>query len=134
MEVPPTTTGGKDGRADTQIVMTLNPNTNEMTMVTIPRDTRVNIENTGDYSGIHKINAAYTYGSITDYGAEKLQVETIENLLNIPIDKFVAIDFDGFRDIIDVIGGVDIDIKEGFWKKTFITMTRKFISALVKIN
>ena len=118
-------TGGKDGRADTQIVMTLNPNTNEMTMVTIPRDTRVNIENAGDYSGIHKINAAYTYGSMTGYGAEKLQVETIENLLNIPIDKFVAIGFDGFRDIIDTIDGVDIDIKEGFWEKNIYNHDEK---------
>lgn len=118
-------TGDKDGRADTQIVMTLNPNTNEMAMVTIPRDTRVNIENAGEYSGIHKINSAYTYGSITGYGAEKLQVETIEKLLNIPIDKFVAIDFDGFRDIIDAIGGVNIDIKEGFWEKNIYNNDEK---------
>ncbi len=118
-------TGGKDGRADTQIVMTLNPNTNEITMVTIPRDTRVYIDNAGDYSGTHKINAAYTYGSITGYGAEKLQIETVENLLNIPIDNFVAIDFDGFREIIDAIGGVDIDIKEGFWEKNIYNNNEK---------
>ncbi|MGG0658548.1 LCP family protein [Rummeliibacillus pycnus] len=107
----------KDGRADTQIVMTLNPNTKELHMVTIPRDTRVNIENAGEYTGIHKINAAYTYGDITGYGAAKLQVETVEKLLNIPIDHFISVNFEAFRDIVDALGGVTIDIKEGFWEK-----------------
>ncbi len=51
-------TDGKDGRADTQIVVTLNPHNNQMQMVTIPRDTRVTIENAGKYTGVHKINAA----------------------------------------------------------------------------
>ncbi|WP_102692408.1 LCP family protein [Rummeliibacillus pycnus] len=107
----------KDGRADTQIVLTLDPNTKEMNMVTIPRDTRVKIENAGEYTGIHKINSAYTYGDITGYGAAKLQVETTEKLLNIPIDHFIAVNFEAFRDTVDALGGVTIDIKEGFWEK-----------------
>ena len=118
-------TGGKDGRADTQIVITMNPDTDEMTMVTVPRDTRVNIDNAGEYTGMHKINSAYTYGSITGYGPEKLQVETVEKLLNIPIDTFVAVDFDGFRDIVDALGGVDIDIKEGFWEKNIFNNDKR---------
>lgn len=118
-------TDGKDGRADTQIVVTLNPHTNQMKMVTIPRDTRVTIENAGEYTGIHKINAAYTYGSITGYGAVKLQAETVEKLLNIPIDKVIAVDFDGFRDIVDAIGGVDIQIKEGFWEHDIYNNEKK---------
>lgn len=109
-------TDGKDGRAETQIVVTLNPHMNKMHMVTIPRDTRVIIENAGKYTGVNKINSAYTYGSITGYRATKLQVETVEKLLNIPIDKVIAVDFDGFRDIVDAFGGVEIDIKEGFWE------------------
>ncbi|HWI48757.1 MAG TPA: LCP family protein, partial [Rummeliibacillus sp.] len=107
----------KDGRADTQIVMTLDPNTKKINMVTIPRDTRVNIENAGEFTGIHKINSAYTYGDITGYGAAKLQVETVEKLLNIPIDHFIAVNFEAFRDIVDALGGVTIDIKEGFWEQ-----------------
>lgn len=105
------------GRADTQIVVTLDPNSKQIHLVTIPRDTRVRIENAGEYSGIHKINAAYTYGDITGYGAVKLQIETVEKLLNIPIDHFVAVNFDGLRDIVNTLGGVTIDVKEGFWEK-----------------
>ncbi|WP_397537793.1 LCP family protein [Rummeliibacillus pycnus] len=115
----------KDGRADTQIVLTLDPNTKEMNMVTIPRDTRVKIENAGEYTGIHKINSAYTYGDITGYGAAKLQVETVEKLLNIPIDHFIAVNFEAFRDVVDALGGVTIDIKEGFWEKNIYDHNKK---------
>ncbi|MFJ9462888.1 LCP family protein [Viridibacillus arvi] len=107
----------KDGRADTQMVITLDPSTNVINMVTVPRDTRVNIENAGEFSGIHKMNSAYTYGDITGYGAVKLQIETVEKFLNIPIDNFIAINFEGFRDIVDALGGVSLDIKTGFWEE-----------------
>ncbi|WP_245630375.1 LCP family protein [Amphibacillus sediminis] len=114
-------TNGQNGRADTQIVVTLNPNTSQMTMTTIPRDTRMEFteEEAGQYAGFHKINAAYTYGSITEYGENKLQVEKVEELLGIPIDEYVAVNFDGFRDIVDTLGGVTVDIKEPFWEKNF---------------
>lgn len=106
----------KDGRADTQMVITLDPDTSEINLITVPRDARVKIENAGEYTGIHKINAAYNYGSITGYGAIKLQLETVEKFLNIPIDNFIAVNFDGFRDIVDALGGVTIDVKEDFWE------------------
>lgn len=112
-------TNGKNGRADTIIVMTSDPKTNEVNMVTIPRDTRVNIENMAEFSGINKINSAYALGSVTGYGDVKLQVETVEQLLDVPIDYYVAIDFDGFRDIVDALGGITIDVKEAFWEDNF---------------
>lgn len=115
------TSKNKNGRADTQIILTLDPNNNEINMITVPRDTRVHIENAGEYTGIHKINAAYSYGSITGYGAVKLQMETVEKLLDIPIDYYITVNFDGFRDIVDALGGVTIDVKKDFWEKNFYT-------------
>ncbi len=108
---------GKNGRADTQIVVTLNPDTNKMTMTTINRDTRVELTRVEKYAGFHKINAAYTFGELSGYGGNKHAVEAVEDLLDIPIDKYVAVNFEGFRDIVDVFGGVTIDIKEAFWEK-----------------
>ncbi|SDZ57370.1 cell envelope-related function transcriptional attenuator common domain-containing protein [Evansella caseinilytica] len=114
-------TNGQNGRADTQIVVTLNPTTKQLTMTTVPRDTRVEFteEEAGQYAGFHKLNAAYTYGSISGYGETKLQVEKVEKLLDIPIDEYVTVNFDGFRDIVDTLGGVTVDIKEPFWEKNF---------------
>lgn len=112
------------GRADTQIVVTFNPADNKVTLVTIPRDTRVQIDNAGQYTGIHKINAAMTYGEINNYGAEKLQLETTEKLLNIPIDAFVTVNFDGFRDVVNALGGIDVDIKYPFWEDDIYTKKR----------
>ena len=111
--------GNKSGLADTQIVLTIDPVASEIHMVTVPRDTRVNIENAGQYSGIHKLNAAYSYGALTSYGAIKLQLETVEKFLNIPIDNFVAVNFEGFRGIVDALGGITVDIKEDFWEENF---------------
>ncbi|MBQ0141106.1 MAG: LCP family protein [Kurthia sp.] len=117
-------TNKETGRADTQIVVTFNPKENDVTLVTIPRDTRVHIDNAGEYTGIHKINAAMTYGVINKYGAEKLQLETTEKLLNIPIDAFVTVNFDGFRDVVNALGGIDIDIKHPFWEDDIYTKKR----------
>ncbi|RLQ93579.1 LCP family protein [Falsibacillus albus] len=118
-------TNGRDGRADTEILVTMDPKKKKMTMVTIPRDSRVNIEHAGEWTGVHKINSAYTYGSLTHYGEDKLQIETVEKLLNVPIDKFVSVGFDGFRDIVDTLGGVDIDIKKGFWERNIYDNDKK---------
>lgn len=117
-------TGKETARADTQIVLTFNPKASKMTMVTIPRDTRVQIDHAGEYTGVHKINAAMTYGGLNKYGAEKLQLETTEKLLNIPIDAFVTVNFDGFRDVVDSLGGIDINVKYPFWEDNIYTKKR----------
>ncbi|MCM3760874.1 LCP family protein [Alkalihalobacillus oceani] len=120
---------GHNGRADSLIVVTLNPNTKQITMTTIPRDTRVEFstEEAGPYAGFHKINAAYMYGSMFDHGGHKLTVEKVEKLLDIPIDEYVAVNFDGFKDIVNVLGGVTVDIKEPFWEKNFYSVDEERI-------
>ncbi|MDP4552766.1 LCP family protein [Alkalihalobacillus macyae] len=118
---------GKGGRADTQIVLTLDPESKNVTMTSIPRDTKVEIseEKVSDkYDGNHKINSAYTYGYLSQYGANKLAVETVEDLLNIPIDRYLAVDFDGFHDIVDAVGGVTVDVKYPFWEKNYYSNDR----------
>lgn len=116
-------TKGETGRADTQIVMTLDPETKEVTMTSIPRDTRVELpeEKVGStYAGFHKINAAYSLGEISGYGAEKLVVETVEDYLDIPIDTYATVNFEGFIKIVNLLGGVTIDVKEPFWERSSI--------------
>lgn len=91
---------GDVGRSDTMVVLTVNPVTEKTTMVSIPRDTKAYIPMKDRYN---KINAAYAYGGVE--GA----VETVEQFLDIPIHYYVKINMEGFRDIVDAVGGIDID-------------------------
>lgn len=88
----------EDGRSDTMIVVTIDPVKNETTLLSIPRDAYVYIEG----YGYDKINHAYAFG-----GAE-LAVKTVEEFLDIPIDYYVCMDFEGFVAMVDALGGVTV--------------------------
>lgn len=90
---------GDRGRSDTMIVMTVNPNTQSMQMVSIPRDTRTEIIGKGFDD---KINHAYAFGG-TD-----MAVATVENFLDIPIDHYVKVNMESFKEIVDAVGGVTV--------------------------
>ncbi|QDP41092.1 LCP family protein [Radiobacillus deserti] len=132
-------TDGENGRADTQIVVTLNPKQKQMTMTTIPRDTKVELTSPKvpeQFAGIHRITDAHSLGSMSGYGGDKLVIETVENLLDIPIDEFVTVNFEGFRDIVNTLGGVTIDIKKGFWEKNIYDNNNRieFSPGVTKLN
>lgn len=91
---------GDIGRSDTMVVITVNPETETSTMVSVPRDTRAFISSKNTYN---KINAAYAYGGIEE------TVQTIEQFLNIPINYYVKVNMDGFKDIVDAVGGVTVN-------------------------
>ncbi|MFJ8063952.1 LCP family protein [Psychrobacillus sp. NPDC096426] len=93
--------GEKNGRSDMLLVTTVNPQTQKISMVSIPRDTMVDIEEIGMKD---KINHAYAHGGIN------YTINTLENLLEIPIDYYVSTDFQGFEDIVDTVGGVNVDV------------------------
>ncbi|WP_395378718.1 LCP family protein [Fructilactobacillus frigidiflavus] len=89
------------GRTDSMMVITINPQTKKTLITSIPRDTAVNIPGFGD-EGVAKINAAFAYG-----GA-KTSIETVQKMLNIPIDFYAVINMHGLEQIINQIGGVTI--------------------------
>ncbi|MGD6831870.1 LCP family protein [Sutcliffiella halmapala] len=100
------------GRSDTMIVLTVNPNTETMKMVSIPRDTRTEIIGRGT---LDKINHAHAFGGM------EMSIPTVENFLDIPIDYYVKINMEGFKDIVDSVGGVEVNNKFAFTQngKTF---------------
>jgi LCP family protein required for cell wall assembly len=85
-------------RSDT--IMLIRAGRGTFRKLSIPRDTLADIPGLGP----EKINSAYSNG-----GA-KLTIRTVENLLGINIDQVAIIDFDGFRQFIDTIGGIDVDL------------------------
>jgi polyisoprenyl-teichoic acid--peptidoglycan teichoic acid transferase len=97
-------------RTDTMIVATLDPRTKTAGMLTIPRDLYVPIPAPG--AGENRINTANFYGDSSRYpgGGPALAKKTVEYNFGIPINYYVLLDFDGFRKIIDTLGGVDLDV------------------------
>lgn len=88
------------GRADSIMLLYLDPVNAAGSLLSIPRDTLVDIPGYGQ----DKINAAYAYGG------EELMIETIQNFIGAEINHYVTLDFQGFVDLIDALGGVDITI------------------------
>lgn len=88
------------GRSDTMIVITVNPEKQTMKMLSIPRDTRTEIIG---HDTVDKINHAYAFGGVP------MAMDTVENLLDIPLDYYVFINMEGFLQIIDTLGGVTIE-------------------------
>jgi LCP family protein required for cell wall assembly len=90
-----------DGLADTMLLLRFDPNTKKMTLLSIPRDTRAEIEG----HGINKINAA-------NYeGGPALAAQTVSNLLGgVQIDRYMRVNVQGVEKFIDALGGVTIDV------------------------
>ncbi|WP_428910034.1 LytR family transcriptional regulator [Niallia sp. Krafla_26] len=91
---------GDRGRSDTMIVLTVNPNQNSMKMLSIPRDTRTEIIGRGTTD---KINHAYAFGG------EEMSMNTVEHLLDIPIDYYVRVNMEGFKDVVNAVGGIQVN-------------------------
>ncbi|MGH4139281.1 LCP family protein [Clostridium sp.] len=86
-------------RTDTMIVAHYNAEDKNISLVSIPRDTLIKINNKNQ-----KINAAHAIGGVT------YAVDAVEELLGIRIDYYGKINYEGFRNVINAIGGIDMDI------------------------
>ncbi|GGF94113.1 LCP family protein [Paenibacillus abyssi] len=95
--------GHERGRSDTMIYTVVRPVDRMMLMVSIPRDSYVEIP--GRAKG-DKITHAYVYGKA------KLAIETVEKLFDTRLDHYAAINFEGFRDVIDAMGGIALPIEK----------------------
>ncbi|MBP2641184.1 MAG: cell envelope-related transcriptional attenuator [Firmicutes bacterium] len=90
------------GRSDTMMVFTIDPKTREVSLLSVPRDTRMKIPG----HGWDKINHAYALGG------QKLARQAVESLMGIPMDYYIAVNFNGFYKMIDAVGGVTINVEK----------------------
>jgi len=97
-------------RTDTMILLTIDPSGLTAGMLSIPRDLWVNIPGF-EYD---RINTAYRSGEAFNLpgGGPQLAMDTVEELLGVPIDYYAQIDFSAFERFIDEIGGVKLDVQE----------------------
>lgn len=95
---------------DSMMVLTIDPVGLSAAVLSLPRDLWVEIPN----FGVDRINQANYYGEIYEYpgGGQALAVQTVETLLGVPIDYYVAVNFDAFVEVVNLVGGIDIDVPE----------------------
>jgi len=88
------------GRSDTMILLTVNPKLGTTKMLSIPRDTYTEIIGKDKQD---KINHAYAFGGM------EMAKETVEALFDIPIDYVTKVNMEGFKDIVDFVGGITVE-------------------------
>jgi len=99
--------GEEHGRSDTMIMLSIDNRHKKLKLTSFMRDTYVTIpgnNSVGEPYGENKLNAAYTLGG------PQLTIKTIESNFGINIDRYAVVDFKSFRNIIDILGGVDIEL------------------------
>ena len=103
---------GEDGRSDAMILLSISKKTKKIYMTSLLRDMYVEIPG---HDG-NRLNAAYAYG-----GAELL-METIEQNLGIEINRYVMVNFEAFANLVDAVGGVDLELtnEEVVWVNGYL--------------
>lgn len=106
------TRGGdwEGGRSDSMILVTVNPQTKETTMMSLTRDIMVEIADpSGESTGtVEKLNHSYSYGQAP------MAIATIEKMMNIDIDRYIEINMDGLVELVDAVGGIEVNNTLGF--------------------
>ncbi|CAG4699260.1 cell envelope-related function transcriptional attenuator common domain [Enterococcus faecalis] len=90
----------EQGRSDTTIVATVNPRDKQTTLVSLARDTYVDIPGQGKQD---KLNHAYAFGGAS------LAMDTVENYLNILINHYVSINMAGLKELVNAVGGIEVN-------------------------
>lgn len=101
--------GAEHGRSDTMLLLSVDNRRGKLKITSFMRDMLVTIPETDDAGqpiGRNKLNAAYTLGG------PALSVKTIETNFGIEIDRYAIVNFDSFREIIDVLGGIDLELTQ----------------------
>lgn len=99
---------GEASRSDSIMFISADVDTHQVSVISIPRDTRVNLEGIG----LTKINHANAMGEISG-GVHQGTLDTakaVSDLLGLPINYYFKIDFQGFEKAIDAVGGIDVTL------------------------
>lgn len=91
---------GDPSRTDSIMLARIDPKSKQVTIISLMRDTMVDM---GEY-GVNKLNTAYSLGG------SAYTVEVVSELAGVPISHYAEIDFDGFRDAVDAVGGITVTV------------------------
>nr|MBA3534754.1 LCP family protein [Ardenticatenales bacterium] len=101
-------------RTDSMILISIDPRTESVAMLSVPRDLFVTMPDYGYGEHLDRINKAFFFGDSEKYpgGGPALARQTIRRNFGIKVDRYIVMDFDGFRRIIDHLGGIDVKVPE----------------------
>lgn len=114
----------ESGNSDVIMLMNINNDTHEVSLMSVYRDTYLNVAGEGQEEKFQKANAAYAYG-----GPEQA-VTMLNRNLDIDIDNYVAFDFKAVAQAIDILGGVDIDVEseeERKYLNDYVSYTSQYV-------
>jgi len=102
---------GREGsnRSDSLLLLRTDPERNRLSYLSIPRDLRVEVPGFGS----EKVNAA------NQLGGPALTIQTVRALTGLPIHHVVVVDFDGFKELIDALGGIEVDVPKPILSNRF---------------
>ncbi|MEU7927607.1 LCP family protein [Micromonospora sp. NPDC049107] len=109
-------------RTDTIILAHLPKDRSSAQLISIPRDTWVSIPKSAQGRGGRdaKINASFAWGGVP------LMVQTVEKFTGVRVDHVTMVDFGGFKEIVDALGGIDVDVEKGFTTLYALNGSRTF--------
>jgi len=96
----------ESARTDSMIICSINKNTGEVKLTSIMRDLAVYFDEIGEYAGTYRINAA------NYFGGEELAMRVVNECFGMNIQHYVRVNFYGFQQIAEILGGVQVDITE----------------------
>ncbi|HWQ04352.1 MAG TPA: LCP family protein [Longilinea sp.] len=103
------TEGVNIGRSDTIILTSIVPLLPTVTMLSIPRDLWVTIPGVGE----DRINTAHFYAEANQPGSgPQAALETIQTNFGVRVSRYISINFDGFVEMVNAVGGVDVELKQ----------------------
>ncbi|MBO4609585.1 MAG: LCP family protein [Lachnospiraceae bacterium] len=104
--------GGEDGRSDAMIIVSISSKTGKVLMTSVLRDIYVEIPGCGS----NRLNAAYAWGG------PELLMKTIEKNFDIPVNRYILVNFEAFANVVDAVGGVDLELSpdEVIWLNAYL--------------
>lgn len=102
---------------DSMMLLTIDPVGKSASLLSLPRDLWVDIPQVG----VDRINQAFYFGELYELpgGGPTMARQTVEMLLGVPINYYVTVNFDAFVEVVDLIGGIEIDVPEEIDDQTY---------------
>ncbi|MFF5052210.1 LCP family protein [Micromonospora sp. NPDC000663] len=117
-------------RTDTIILAHIPKDHSSAQLISIPRDTWVNVPKSPQGRGGRdaKINASFAWGGVP------LMVQTVEKFTGVRVDHVTMVDFGGFKEIVDALGGIEVDVEKGFTTLYALNGSRTFAAGRQRMD